>query len=396
MCGPILLSAEAKKAEVQLEKIDSSDRLSVVSTSDGSAALGTLSFSSSSSSGCSGSLAGDSDNVPDVDGHFESDYALEPGVVGVGGTCSVRAAVCQRTGKSVAVKSFIKDEVDPACWQLAANEREVLRCASHPHIVRLENSYVSDEAVHLVLERLEGGELLDRILAANGLEEQMAASIAVQLLRSLGYLHACGIMHRDLKPENVVFTSPDSQHVKVIDFGLAVPWRKQNGAHGQPGMWQQYAAPEFIGHSDYDWRADMWSFGALMYTTMTAQFLYRGKCVEVARKSRLGKIDVCKAFGCLSESAQDFVNSFLVASPAGRPDALQALSHPWLQKHAPAEVAAARAEVALLEQTAPRTALAGTCETHEWEQRQEQSMSSGASCFIGLARWCSRICAPSS
>jgi serine/threonine protein kinase len=42
-----------------------------------------------------------------------------------------------------------------------------------------------------------------------------------QIFSAVAYLHEQNIVHRDLKPENVVFTSPNSYQVKLIDFGLS-------------------------------------------------------------------------------------------------------------------------------------------------------------------------------
>lgn len=42
-----------------------------------------------------------------------------------------------------------------------------------------------------------------------------------QLLSSLQYLHKHNIVHRDLKPENILYTDKESDHIKLIDFGLS-------------------------------------------------------------------------------------------------------------------------------------------------------------------------------
>jgi serine/threonine protein kinase len=90
--------------------------------------------------------------------------------------------------------------------------------------------------------------------------------LASQLARALAAAHAQGVIHRDLKPENIVRTA--SGAIKVPDFGIA---RIENiaGAHltasdtaiGTP----QYMSPEQIRHEDVDFRADLFSFGVLVY-----------------------------------------------------------------------------------------------------------------------------------
>lgn len=92
-------------------------------------------------------------------------------------------------------------------------------------------------AVDLVLELVEGGDLLEYIITRNGLAEPDAMHITYQLCTALAvsssvstrsryshilqYIHSRGIAHRDLKPENVLLTKDDPPVVKVADFGLA-------------------------------------------------------------------------------------------------------------------------------------------------------------------------------
>ncbi len=48
-----------------------------------------------------------------------------------------------------------------------------------------------------------------------------------QILSAVAYCHLNNVMHRDLKPENVMFTSPKSEDLKIIDFGAGKI--KENG-----------------------------------------------------------------------------------------------------------------------------------------------------------------------
>ena len=100
----------------------------------------------------------------------------------------------------------------------------ILVSLDHPNIVRLEEVYESQSEIFLVFERLEGGELFDR------LDEQLdykysevtATLLVSQMLSAVRYCHSKKIVHRDLKLENFLFTSTaEAAPMKLIDFGLS-------------------------------------------------------------------------------------------------------------------------------------------------------------------------------
>lgn len=96
----------------------------------------------------------------------------------------------------------------------------------HPNIVRLKAVYEDNEAVHLVMELCEGGELFDRIVARGHYSERAAATVAKTVAEVVKMCHDNGVMHRDLKPENFLFANKkENSPLKAIDFGLSVFFR---------------------------------------------------------------------------------------------------------------------------------------------------------------------------
>jgi len=73
----------------------------------------------------------------------------------------------------------------------------------------------------LIQELLGGGELFDKILHTQKMNEGIASRVIKQTLSAIQYCHAHNIVHRDLKPENILLVSPDAWDIKLIDFGLA-------------------------------------------------------------------------------------------------------------------------------------------------------------------------------
>jgi len=274
---------------------------------------------------------------------FEDDYEVSEKVLGRGVNGQVYEGLCKRTGKVFAIKSFEVKELKGRQLENLAREVEILSSTEHPRVVGLEAMYESEANVHLVMERLQGGDLFDRLMSGGVFGEPDAAHIAVQVLQALTYLHTRKILHRDLKPENVMFKESDGLAIKLIDFGLSC--RREPGVKlTQMCGTLQYIAPEVLQRHGYDEKSDMWSFGGLVYTLMTNKVLYCGSDSLIAKKNRLGAVDFSRAFKSLSEGARSFVLALLRVDPLSRLSALEALEHPWLRQHAPEAVEAALAD----------------------------------------------------
>lgn len=139
-----------------------------------------------------------------------------------------RLATDRATRERLACKSIPKRRLRTAV-DVADVRREVAIMASlpdHPALVRLRAAYEDAEAVHLVMELCDGGELFDRIVARGRYTERAAASTARTVAEVVRACHAHGVMHRDLKPENFLYAgkSEDAQ-LKAIDFGLSIFFR---------------------------------------------------------------------------------------------------------------------------------------------------------------------------
>lgn len=87
-------------------------------------------------------------------------------------------------------------------------EREIsiLRKLNHQNIIKLHEVYENELYIHLVLEYLEGGELLTHIKKIGLYSEKDACCAIKCVLEALDYCHTRNIMHRDLKPENLIIT----------------------------------------------------------------------------------------------------------------------------------------------------------------------------------------------
>ncbi|KAF6153651.1 hypothetical protein GIB67_027518 [Kingdonia uniflora] len=90
-------------------------------------------------------------------------------------------------------------------------------------IVSLKEACEDDNAVHLVMELCEGGELFDRIVARGHYTERAAAAVTRTIMEVVQLCHKHGVIHRDLKPENFLFANKkENSPLKAIDFGLSI------------------------------------------------------------------------------------------------------------------------------------------------------------------------------
>ena len=159
------------------------------------------------------------------------------------------------------------------------------------------------------MEYLEGTTLKDR-LAAGSMSLRTALDVGIQIADALDAAHTAGIVHRDIKPANVFIGSRD--RVKVLDFGLAkmgVPATPQADVTMIAGTRQgvvmgtaAYMAPEQASGETVDHRADIWSFGVVLYEMVTGTRPVPGvrlrvegtpeleriisKCLEIDRERR--------------------------------------------------------------------------------------------------------------
>jgi serine/threonine protein kinase len=137
----------------------------------------------------------------------------------------------KRDGMRFAIKMIKKELLlkQPISLKCLVKEIKVLRFLDHPNIVKLYEVYETSAHIYLVMEYVEGGDLLSYLDKKKQYNEKDAIVIMKQVLDALKHCHPLNITHRDIKPENIMIeylltlrnSASRNNKIKVIDFGLA-------------------------------------------------------------------------------------------------------------------------------------------------------------------------------
>ena len=220
--------------------------------------------------------------------------------IGEGGMGEVYQARDTKLDRDVALK-VLPEAFSDDPERLARFEREakVLASLNHPNIGGIHGLEDHDGARALVLEFVEGPTLADRI-RQGPMPVTETVPVVRQIADALDAAHEAGVIHRDLKPANVKVT-PDGT-VKVLDFGLAKAMEGEVGgdpsasptltAMSQVGTIMgtaAYMAPEQARGEAVDRRADIWSFGVVLFEMLTARRPFEGRTVSDTLASVLAR-----------------------------------------------------------------------------------------------------------
>jgi serine/threonine-protein kinase len=203
--------------------------------------------------------------------------------LGSGGMGDVYQASDTKLNREVAIKVLPEIFADDAGRMARfGREAKVLASLNHPNIAHI---YGVEERA-LVMELAEGES------PKGPMPFDDAWKIALQIADALEYAHEQGVVHRDLKPANIKVT-PDGV-VKLLDFGLAkafsdTPETAGNDPSNSPTLTlggtvagiimgtAAYMAPEQAKGKRVDKRADIWSWGVVLYELLTGEQLFKGE-----------------------------------------------------------------------------------------------------------------------
>jgi serine/threonine protein kinase len=240
--------------------------------------------------------------------------------LGGGGMAEVYDAVDVRLDRPVAVK-FLRDGLagTPVMVERAEAEARLAARIHHPNVVAVLDAGRVDDTPFVVMERLPGLTLRDRLRDAP-LDEEEIRSIGVQVSRGLAAAHELGVVHRDIKPSNVL-AGPRGTW-KIADFGIAT-WLAGDTtltATGEIIGSAPYLAPERADGRSATPASDIYAVGVLLFEAATGRRpVERDDALATVMAIREGAREPVAAFRpSLDRTLRDAIERALANDPSER------------------------------------------------------------------------------
>jgi serine/threonine kinase 38 len=288
-------------------------------------------------------------------------------VIGRGAFGEVRVVRDKNSGEIFAMKIMKKSEMlkKNQVAHIRA-ERDVLALADNPWVVKLDYSFQDEKNLYLVMEFLQGGDLMTVLMDKDILSEEATRFYIAEIAMAIHSVHRLNYVHRDLKPDNILLDT--NGHIKLSDFGLCkafdngaqsyldqyksvakdaagkdikdsktaqqyAPKRKQWKQRGRQLAYStvgtpDYIAPEVFAQTGYGQECDWWSLGVIMYECLVGYPpFYAEDPMSTCRKIvNWKKTLVFPPEANLSEAAKDLISKLIC-------DAANRISFDQLKKH---------------------------------------------------------------
>jgi eukaryotic-like serine/threonine-protein kinase len=174
------------------------------------------------------------------------------------------------------------------------NEFDCGKTLKHKNIIRIYDFNTEGESTYLVMEHFEHENLKIQLRSGPQKVAHLTLKIIDQSAEALFYFHSEGWVHRDVKPDN--FLVSDEGVVKLIDFAIST--RQKSGLAAMFGFGKKavqgtrsYMSPEQIRNQNLDARADVYSFGCVLFELLSGKPPFTGtNADELLNKHLTGPI----------------------------------------------------------------------------------------------------------
>ncbi|RDW89508.1 hypothetical protein BP6252_01540 [Coleophoma cylindrospora] len=293
--------------------------------------------------------------------YFASSYKISERSIGSGCTGTVYLAkdlstskqlACKIINRSLALEAFLPSAVsaaDPEGVPGASvrsskvmREIEILSQLSHPNVINLKQTFISDCTIYMFLELATAGDLFSYLETHDGfLDDAHSRAVTRQIAIAVDYIHSKGIAHRDIKPENILVTRRDIGHrVVLTDFGFAIKVDHRASRMKSKLGTTYYSAPEIMTVEEteegYTIAADMYSLGVVTLCTLVGSHILPTNGLPSPISTGIQEhFNACRddsaesLWGGLSSLAKSYICGLLHSDPVKRYDSRAALAHSW-------------------------------------------------------------------
>ncbi|KAL3613920.1 Serine/threonine-protein kinase sty46 [Castilleja foliolosa] len=174
--------------------------------------------------------------------------------------------------QEVAIKILKTERLNTELQKEFAQEVYIMRKVRHKNVVQFIGACTRPQNLCIVTEYMSGGSVYDYLHKQRGTFKLPALlKVAIDVSKGMNYLHQNNIIHRDLKAANLLMD--ENEVVKVADFGVARVKAQTGVMTAETGTYR-WMAPEVIEHKPYDHKADVFSFGVVLWELLTGKIPY--------------------------------------------------------------------------------------------------------------------------
>ena len=174
-------------------------------------------------------------------------------------------------GQDVAIKILRGVQDDSVQYQEFLQEVAIMRKVRHRNVVQFIGACTRKPHLCIVFEYMRGGSVYDHLRKSGTQRVSYILRVAAEVCRGMDYLHKKKIVHRDLKAANLLLDEHGT--VKIADFGVARVVDGPGVMTAETGTYR-WMAPEVIEHKPYGQKADVFSFGVVLWELLTGQVPY--------------------------------------------------------------------------------------------------------------------------
>ena len=209
------------------------------------------------------------------------------GRTGQGSMSKVWRARDKQTGKTVCLKLLDREKTIKFEARFVGlkkpSEGTICMMLRHPNIVQtFEHGMTTEKEPYIVMELVDGVGLNYLIETKHKDLDGNRVNYLSQYANGIEYMHRAGFLHRDICPRNVMVNKEGV--VKIIDLGLAIPYKPNFCKPGNRTGTTMYLAPELIKRMPTDHRVDCFALGVTAYEVFTGNLPWdKGNSQEVLK-----------------------------------------------------------------------------------------------------------------